>query len=192
MRNAEFDREQVLRSAMEAFIAKGYSQTSMQDLKRATGLHPGSIYCAFDSKRGLLLAALEQYRNERRDEFQNLFSATDSVLSGVEAYLDHVVEECESENIKDCLLQKALSELSQQDEAIEQVIGNMLKDWQHAFEDKFHLAQQSSEIGSSKDPAELAQFLVMNIYGLRTFSHTNPEPGTLRKLSKIILDYIKT
>ncbi len=52
MRSAEFDREHVLRSAMAAFIAKGYSKTSMQDLKKATGLHPGSIYCAFDNKRG--------------------------------------------------------------------------------------------------------------------------------------------
>ncbi|CAH0540342.1 TetR/AcrR family transcriptional regulator [Vibrio marisflavi] len=191
MRNAEFDREQVLRSAMEAFIAKGYSKTSMQDLKKATGLHPGSIYCAFDNKRGLLLAALEQYRNERRDEFNSLFDDAGSVLKGVEAYLEHVVEECESENIKDCLLQKALSELSQQDEEIEKVIGNMLKDWQRAFEDKFHRAQQVGEISGSKVPAELAQFFVMNIYGLRTFSHTNPEPGTLRNLSKIIMDYIK-
>ncbi len=41
MRNAEFDREKVLRSAMNAFMAKGYSKTSMQDLTRATGLHPG-------------------------------------------------------------------------------------------------------------------------------------------------------
>jgi|GEM_PF-5776238 len=30
MRNAEFDREKVLRSAMNAFMAKGYSKTSMQ------------------------------------------------------------------------------------------------------------------------------------------------------------------
>jgi len=46
MRNAEFDKEQVLRSAMNAFMKKGYANTSMQDLKKATGLHPGSIYCA--------------------------------------------------------------------------------------------------------------------------------------------------
>ena len=50
MRSAEFDREQVLRAAIQAFLLKGYAKTSMQDLKRSTGLHPGSIYCAFESK----------------------------------------------------------------------------------------------------------------------------------------------
>ena len=43
MRNAEFNKETVLRAAMVAFMAKGYAKTSMQDLKAATGLHPGSI-----------------------------------------------------------------------------------------------------------------------------------------------------
>ncbi|MGL4517633.1 MAG: TetR/AcrR family transcriptional regulator, partial [Shewanella sp.] len=68
MRNAEFDREQVLRAAMEAFMRKGYSKTSMQDLTQATGLHPGSLYCAFSNKRGLLIAAIEQYQSDRNQQ----------------------------------------------------------------------------------------------------------------------------
>ena len=44
MRIAEFDRDEVLRNAMEAFRAKGYAKTTMQELVAATGLHPGSIY----------------------------------------------------------------------------------------------------------------------------------------------------
>ena len=32
MRSAEFDKEQVLRSAIAAFVSKGYNKTSMQDL----------------------------------------------------------------------------------------------------------------------------------------------------------------
>jgi AcrR family transcriptional regulator len=45
----------------------------MQDLKAATGLHPGSIYCAFTNKRGLLLAALEQYGIESAKVFEAQF-----------------------------------------------------------------------------------------------------------------------
>ncbi|MBU5692584.1 TetR/AcrR family transcriptional regulator, partial [Vibrio cholerae] len=30
---------------MDEFMSKGFNKTSMQDLKRVTGLHPGSIYC---------------------------------------------------------------------------------------------------------------------------------------------------
>ena len=183
MRSAEFNREQVLRSAMDAFITKGYSKTSMNDLKQATGLHPGSIYCAFDNKRGLLLAALEQYRADYQLQFRSFFDQSPSSLEGLRRYLDHVIDECERETIKDCLLQKALSELAQQDEEVEAVIAEMLNQWQAAIADKILKAQQDKEIPDEQDHRELAQFLVMGIYGIRTFSHTHPEPGTLRRLA---------
>ncbi|MGF1755953.1 TetR/AcrR family transcriptional regulator [Vibrio makurazakiensis] len=192
MRSAEFDRETVLRSAMDAFISKGYSKTSMQDLKKATGLHPGSIYCAFDNKRGLLLAALEQYRSDRSGELLDLFDSKSTVVEGLSAYLESVVEECESEQIQDCLLQRALSELAHQDEEVEQIISAMLNEWQNAFTDKLSLAQQNNEIPSARNCEELSQFLVMGIYGIRTFSHTRPEQGALTRLSKDLLNYIQS
>lgn len=192
MRSAEFDREKVLRSAMDAFISKGYSKTSMQDLKKATGLHPGSIYCAFENKRGLLVAALEQYRSDRSNELLDLFDSKSSVLEGLNAYLENVVEECESEQIQDCLLQRALSELAHQDEEVEQIISEMLNEWQNAFTDKLSLAQQNNEIPKKRNCEELSQFLVMGIYGIRTFSHTRPEKGALTRLTKDLLNYIQS
>lgn len=191
MRSAEFDRDRVLRSAMDVFIAKGYSNTSMQDLKQATGLHPGSIYCAFKNKRGLLLAALEHYRNQRYTQFVTLFAESSSVLGAISAYLDQVVDECEREQIKDCLLQKSLSELAQQDVEVADVISHMLKQWQQTLAEQLALAQQHNEISDARDSHQLAQFLVMGIYGIRTFSHTHPEPGVLRRLAQDLIDYIK-
>ncbi|WP_295893564.1 TetR/AcrR family transcriptional regulator [uncultured Vibrio sp.] len=191
MRSAEFDREKVLRSAMDAFISKGYSKTSMQDLKAATGLHPGSIYCAFENKRGLLVAALEHYRSERSDEFVTLFDSQSTVMDGLGLYLQGVVEECESAQIKQCLLQKALSELADQDEEVENIISTMLNDWQRGFTDKLSEAQLNKEIASDRDCEALSQFLVMGIYGLRTLSYTNPEKGVLSRLSEQLLGYIR-
>ena len=120
MRNAEFDREEVLRAAMKAFMYKGYAKTSMQDLKKATGLHPGSIYCAFENKRGLLLAALEQYRLDRKTEFEQFFANSASVIANIKSYLDNVVVECIScDSAQACLLTKALNEIAEQDSEIQ-------------------------------------------------------------------------
>ncbi|KAE8177544.1 TetR/AcrR family transcriptional regulator [Photobacterium carnosum] len=191
MRSAEFDRDSVLRSAMDIFIAKGYGNTSMQDLKQATGLHPGSIYCAFKNKRGLLLAALEHYRDQRYTQFVTLFSQSTSVMGAIATYLEHVVDECEREQIKDCLLQKALSELAQQDVEVADVISYMLKQWQQTLAEQLVLAQQNNEISYQRDSQQLAQFLVMGIYGIRVLSHTHPDPGMLRRLAADLIDYIK-
>ncbi|MCL1060216.1 TetR/AcrR family transcriptional regulator [Shewanella gelidimarina] len=184
MRNAEFDREKVLRSAMTAFMDKGYGKTSMQDLTKATGLHPGSIYCAFDNKRGLLLAALAQYRTDRSAEFLRFFSGNKPVLVELKAYLDNIVQECIScEAAKACLLTKALNEMAQQDEEVQTIITENLANWQQGIADVLALAQTKGELSAKRDSQHLARFLVMGIYGLRTFAHTHPKGETLQELA---------
>ena len=43
-----------------ALLDTGYEGTSIDDLVAATGLHRGSLYTAFGSKRGIFLAVLNQ------------------------------------------------------------------------------------------------------------------------------------
>ncbi len=190
MRSAEFDRQYVLRSAMTMFVEKGYGKTSMQDLKRATGLHPGSIYCAFENKRGLLIAALEQYQLDQTDWFHQVFDKHETVFEGLKDYMEHVLEECEREEIQDCLLQKAMNELSRQDDEVESMISDMLNNWHHMLTEKIQLMLDNNEIAPNRDARQLAEFLVMGIYGMRTMSHTNPEPGVLRNLSNQLVAYV--
>jgi len=184
MRNAEFDREKVLRSAMTLFMEKGYSKTSMPDLKKATGLHPGSIYCAFENKHGLLLAAIAQYKADRNVEFSHFFSNDEPVLSQFKCYLDHIVSECVScDAAKGCLFITALYESTQEDKEVQAVISENVAQWQQALADKFKQAQQNKELPEHKSSEQLARFLVMGIYGLRTFSQSNPEPEVLEELA---------
>lgn len=185
MRNAEFDREEVLRAAMKAFMHKGYANTSMQDLKKATGLHPGSIYCAFENKRGLLLAALEQYRLDRKTEFEQFFANSQLAMANLKSYLDNVVAECIScDSAQACLLTKALNEIADQDSEIQQVISNNLSVLQQALAEKFEQAKAEKSISADKDCDHLARYFLMGIYGLRTFAHTHPEAKVLEQLAE--------
>jgi TetR/AcrR family transcriptional repressor of nem operon len=59
-RNRTFDETEVVELAAKRFLATGYEATSLDDLVSATGLHRGSLYKAFGSKRGLFVAALKQ------------------------------------------------------------------------------------------------------------------------------------
>ena len=184
MRNAEFDREKVLRSAMNAFMNKGYANTSMQDLKKATGLHPGSIYCAFENKRGLLLEALEQYRLDRKTEFDAFFSTSQKTIDNLKSYLDNVIVECIScDNTQACLMTKALNETAEQDVEIQQIISNNLSMLQQAFTEKFEQAKKENSISEEKDCEHLARYFLMGVYGLRTFAQTHPKPEVLEQLA---------
>ncbi|MFB7471804.1 TetR/AcrR family transcriptional regulator [Kitasatospora sp. NPDC056184] len=59
-----FDEEQAVRAAAELFAARGYEGTSVDDLVTGLGVHRGSLYKVFGSKRGLYLAALRRHLDE--------------------------------------------------------------------------------------------------------------------------------
>jgi TetR/AcrR family transcriptional repressor of nem operon len=57
-RSRSFDETLVVTNAARAFLATGYEATSLDKLVETTGLHRGSLYGAFGSKRGLFIAAM--------------------------------------------------------------------------------------------------------------------------------------
>lgn len=56
-----FDEDQAVAAATELFARHGYEGTSIDDLVTALGVHRGSLYKVFGSKRGLYLAALRRH-----------------------------------------------------------------------------------------------------------------------------------
>lgn len=186
MRSAEFDREAVLRNAIHAFIARGYNKTSMQDLKAATGLHTGSIYCAFESKKGLMLAAIEQYDKDKTAEFNALFSGKKKRLEGIRDYLRYVVQAVSEENTgqhRACLTQKALTELGDNEPEIEAALKASMQRWQNGFTRVFEQALSQGEINEARTPQQRTQRLVMGIFGLRTYAQTQPGINVLEDLA---------
>ena len=190
MRNAEFDREHVLSSAMGVFMLKGYTKTSMQDLTKATGLHPGSIYCAFENKKGLLLAAIEHYQLQRTNQFKQIFDNDQPAVINLKAYLNCIAKECIScDASQSCLLTKSLMEIGEQDEEINNIIGQYLSSWQQALESVFEQAKSHGEIEVTANSPLLAQYTMMGIYGLRTFGQCQPQGDVLQALvDKLLID----
>lgn len=60
-RTRGFEDLTTLRAAAEVFCLGGYEGTSVDDLVTSLGIHRGSLYNAYGSKRGLFLAALRHH-----------------------------------------------------------------------------------------------------------------------------------
>src|SRR6202048_4582554 len=56
-----FSRQQVLEKAMPVFWKHGFSDTSLQDLERATGVNKSGLYTEFRDKEDLFVACLRYY-----------------------------------------------------------------------------------------------------------------------------------
>lgn len=58
-RPREFDEVLAIDAAAAVFRRHGYAAASIEQLVEATGVHRGSLYATFDSKRGLFLRVLD-------------------------------------------------------------------------------------------------------------------------------------
>ncbi|WP_145912473.1 TetR/AcrR family transcriptional regulator [Endozoicomonas montiporae] len=63
-RPQQYDRSIVTDSAMHLFWHKGYYTTPVSEIIKITGLQAVSLYSAFGSKEGLLLAMLNHYTDQ--------------------------------------------------------------------------------------------------------------------------------
>src|SRR5260370_22051900 len=60
-RPKNFNREEVLEKAMPVFWKHGFSDTSLQELERATGVNKSGLYSEFRDKEDLFVACLRHY-----------------------------------------------------------------------------------------------------------------------------------
>ncbi len=64
-------RTQIIEAAIACFIEHGYTNTSMSDIIKASGLSSGSIYSHFTGKEDILISAI----NERLTSIKALYAA---------------------------------------------------------------------------------------------------------------------
>ena len=78
-RPAKFDREQVIRGAINAFFARGFEATTLGDLEEATGADRSTLYNSFGGKTGLYSSATSTYLAMAEEGlFQPLLEGTDN------------------------------------------------------------------------------------------------------------------
>lgn len=64
-------RAQIIEAAIDCFLEHGYTNTSMNDIIKASGLSSGSIYSHFSGKEDILIGAI----NERLNNVKELYAA---------------------------------------------------------------------------------------------------------------------
>jgi len=185
----KYEREIVLQAAIEAFRDAGYCATRMPDLVEATKLQPGSLYAAFESKKGLLEASLEQYATQGLAKIEATIDSADSPLQGVKNVLQGVVGESIVDK-KGCLLVNTLLELSQSDEDIRQRINVYLNAIEKRLLQALQLAQKEGEIEAVKDVQSIATFLMVNMWGFKVMAKTGADKKSIEDALQILLTSI--
>ena len=183
-RPREFEPEQVLDTAMREFWARGYRATSVDDLVRATGVKPGSLYSAFPGgKHALLMGSLNRYSKLVIPEKLGDLSEPGASLAEVRAYFDGLVSDLLSpEGRQGCLLVNSAIENAAADPEVAAVVRGHHARLENCFTAALRTARQRGEIPAAADPVARAKGLVAASQGLMVIGKANPDEGALRAI----------
>jgi AcrR family transcriptional regulator len=81
-----------LDSAADLFWAKGFADTTLDDLSAAMGMGRPSIYNAFGDKEALFVHALERFRDTTGSSPLRAMDTEDSIRDALDAFFRQVVE----------------------------------------------------------------------------------------------------
>jgi TetR/AcrR family transcriptional repressor of nem operon len=115
-RPKSYEEGKVVAAAKSMFWRDGYEHSSLEALERATGLSRSSIYHAFDGKRGLFDAAVEDYLETVTSDVLRPADASGSGLEGiVEVFRLLAVRFRKPGSRRGCLMINSIAELSGRD-----------------------------------------------------------------------------
>ena len=110
VRTRTFDPSTALSTAVDLFASKGYSDTSMDDIVRATGVSRYGLYSTFGNKRELFEQALERFAEGMgKQSFLRLLEPEASLAHIRTIFDERVADMCCAEEHKGCLFIHTLS-----------------------------------------------------------------------------------
>lgn len=186
-RPREFDTEAALERAMQAFWARGYKATSLDELCTATGLSRSSLYAAFGGKRALLHRALERYEQEALKRIRAALAQPLPVREAIAGFVDGLIERIVAgPGRAGCFIGNCAAELAG-DRATAARVRRSLANIEAAFREGLARAQANGEIAADADIDSLARFLVSGIQGLRLVGKANPDRAVLGDIAAVML-----
>lgn len=187
-RPREFDIDAALERAMQAFWAKGYESTSLDDLCEATGLGRSSLYAAFGDKRELYLRALGRYEDGAAERIAAALARPLPVRKAIAAFVDRLIEDIAAgPGRRGCFIGNCAAELARADRGAAARVRRSLERIEAAFHDALARAKAEGEIAASADVDALARFLTAGIQGLRLVGKAKPERKVLDDIAATML-----
>ncbi|UTW13038.1 TetR/AcrR family transcriptional regulator [Marinobacterium rhizophilum] len=172
MTRVQFDREAVIQDCTRLFWQQGFSGASMQDVVKATGLKPGSLYLAFGNKEGLYQAALDHYARQSRETLRQTLESAPSVGVGLCRQLLRMLDEASRTDYCSCFLVKSQLELAASGGELHRKICSYLGQIENIYVE--YLVREYPPLLAQQRAASL----MMHVFGIRVYGYLGRERET--------------
>lgn len=180
-----FDVDDVLNKAMEAFWARGYEATSMQDLVASTGINRASLYATYGDKHSLFLKALRMYDVRQRHALLSRLEAGPSPKAAIRQLFDAFASSAVEDGMnKGCFMTNTALELAARDREARQVVATAQEQIEAFFERMVKAGQRLGEISPELKPGTTASGLLATLLGLLVLVRSRPHRKVLDAVVK--------
>src|SRR3990172_8886355 len=179
----QFDVDEVLDKAMQAFWRRGYEATSMQDLVERTGINRGSLYSTYRDKHALFLAALRKYaetvHHRRLADVEARYGPREAIR---QSFLAFTRQLSEKGGRRGCFLTNTALELAAHDPEAGRIVAEAQKETEAWFARMIEKGKAVGEISPQVKPAQAAQGLLALLIGLSVLNRSRPERALLQAI----------
>jgi TetR/AcrR family transcriptional repressor of nem operon len=176
----QFNVDETLTRAMEAFWAHGYEATSMRDLVDATGVNRASLYATYGDKRELFLSALRKYDEEVRQRTLSDLSQNLAPADAIRAIFDKVIDQtCRTNANWGCFMVNTALELAAHDVQIAQMVNQAQDGAEAFFLATIRKGQASRDFNPEGDAERLARQALAAFLGLLVMVRSRPDAAHL-------------
>lgn len=190
-RPRKVDEPALVHRALDWFWQHGYTDSSMDDLVRATGSSRHGIYAHHGSKRALFLAALQVYDEIVVTPAFRIVEQGDADLGSIARFFEHQIARAAAEGLpgRGCLIANTMTENAPHDAEIRAHI--------HAHQQRLRtgfrrvLRHSATASIGAREIDDLADMLVVATQGLWSYSRSVESAAPLRRYAKTLLALIE-
>lgn len=179
-------RDEIVAAAAGCFAAKGFHQTSMQEVCEAVGMSPGALYRYFASKEAIIEALADDERTEMADLVAHL-RATPNVVDGLASAATAIVDALGDPNYGRLTIEVAAE--ATRNPKIAAIFARNEAELQQALIDALKRGQERGDVDTQLD-VEAAVALVLALFGgiagRAAFDPDVPPPRLARALARLM------
>ena len=185
-RKKEFDVDEVLDKAMNAFWVRGYEATSLNDLLDCMKIQRASLYNAFGNKHTLFLETLRRYDVVyRRADVARRVNTPSPRQAILDLFQDRITMVVKHGSRNGCLLiNTALDSAPHDEEVAAFVCGAFTHMEQQFFRKMIKKGQALGEIAKTVSSTQTARALLSLFIGLIVLSRSRPEPRLMQSIAR--------
>lgn len=185
-------RARILDAAEELFQARGYHDTSVQDVKAAAAVSSGAFHHHFESKKALGLSVInERVADALREAWLDPLIAAPTLADGIYGVINSTSGGLREQGfVRGCPVNNLALELAFSDPDFRSAIQSIFDGWRATIAQRLDM-QSMPHVLSEISAADMATFIVAAYSGAMTMAKTEQSPEPLETIVTVFMKLLK-